>query len=350
MIAATYTQGGRLEIVETPVPELHEGDVLLRVEAASICGTDTKIIRSGHRKLKDGQRITLGHEFAGIIEEVRGDAEGLKKGMRVGVAPNWGCGCCEACIRGLANYCPDYSAFGIESDGAHAEFVRVPAKAISQGNVVPLSDGLAWEEASLAEPLSCVVNAQSAVHIGPGDAVAVYGCGPMGLLHIILAAASGAGKVIALDINGERLESALKAGATHAVLSDRGNVAERIREISAGGVDVVITAVPVTAVILEGLDLLAPFGRLCLFAGLPKDKPEATINANAVHYKNLLVTGTTGGSNKDYRKALGLIQSRRVDVRQIISHRFSLRNMEQAYEIALAGKGMKIVLNREVHE
>ena len=351
MIAATYTQGGRFEVAETPVPELHEGDVLLRVEAASICGTDTKIIRSGHRKLKDGQRIILGHEFAGVIEDVRGDAGRLKKGMRVGVAPNWGCGCCEACIRGLANYCPDYSAFGIESDGAHAEFVRVPAKAISQGNVVPLSDGLAWEEASLAEPLSCVVNAQSAVHIAPGDAVAVYGCGPMGLLHIILAAASGAGKVIALDINEARLESALKAGATHAVLSDKEDVAGRIKEITSGsGLDVVITAVPVAAVISEGLDLLAPFGRLCLFAGLPKEKPEATINANAVHYKNLLVTGTTGGSNKDYRKALGLIQSRRVDVRQIISHRFSLHEMGQAYDVALAGKGMKIVLNREAHE
>jgi len=349
MIAATYTQGGRFEIAETQVPELCEGDVLLRVEAASICGTDTKIIRSGHRKLKDGQRIILGHEFAGVIEEVRGNAGGLKNGMRVGVAPNWGCGCCEACIRGLANYCPDYSAFGIESDGAHAEFVRVPARAISQGNVVPLPDGLAWEEASLAEPLSCVVNAQGAVHIGPGDAVAVYGCGPMGLLHIILAAASGAGKVIAMDINEARLESALKAGATHAVLSDKEDVAGRIKEISAGGVDVVITAVPVAAVISEGLDLLAPFGRLCLFAGLPKDKPEATINANAVHYKNLLVTGTTGGSNKDYRKALGLIQSRRVDVRQIISHRFSLQEMGHAYDVALAGKGMKIVLNRETH-
>ena len=350
MIAATYTQGGCFEIAETPVPELCEGDVLLRVEAASICGTDTKIIRSGHRKLKDGQRIILGHEFAGVIEDVRGDAGGLKKGMRVGVAPNWGCGRCEACIRGLANYCSDYSAFGIESDGAHAEFVRVPVKAISQGNVVPLPEGLAWEEASLAEPLSCVVNAQGSVHLGSGDAVAVYGCGPMGLLHIILAAASGAGKIIALDINEARLESACKAGATHALLSDKEDVSGRIKEITSGaGLDVAITAVPVAAVISEGLDLLAPFGRLCLFAGLPKDKPEATINANAVHYKNLLVTGTTGGSNKDYRKALGLIQSGRVDVRQIISHRFSLREMGQAYEIALAGKGMKIVLNRETH-
>ena len=347
MIAATYTQGGRFEIVEMPVPVLEEGDLLLRVEAASICGTDTKIIRSGHRKLRDGQRIVLGHEFAGVIEEVRGNVSGLKPGMRIGVAPNWGCGRCEACIRGLANYCPDYGAFGIESDGAHAEYVRVPARAINQGNVVPLPDDLPWEEASLAEPLSCVVNAQGSVDLGAGDVVAVYGCGPMGMLHIILAAASGAKIIIALDINEARLESARRAGATHTVPSDRGSVAERIREITGGSaLDVVITAVPVAGVISEGLELLAPFGRLCLFAGLPKDKPEATINANAVHYKNLRITGTTGGSNRDYRKALGLIQTRRVDVRQIISDQFSLREMDKAYAAALAGKGMKIVIRR----
>jgi len=348
MIAATYTQGGSFEIVETPVPILEEGDILLRVEAASICGTDIKIIRSGHRKLKDGQRIILGHEFAGVIEEAKGGTAGFKPGMRIGVAPNWGCGRCEACIRGLANYCADYSAFGIESDGAHAEYVRIPARAITQGNVVSLPDGFSFEEASLAEPLSCVVNAQNAVDIGSGDTIAVYGCGPMGLLHIILAAASGARKIVALDINEARLKSARTAGATDTVLSDREDVAGRIREITDGvGLDVVITAVPVSAVISQGLDLLAPFGRLCLFAGLPKDKPEATLNANAVHYKNLRVTGTTGGSNKDYRKALGLIQSRRTDVRQIISHRFNFQEMGRAYDTALSGKGMKIVISRE---
>ena len=343
MIAATYTQGGSLEILDLPRPHLEEGDVLLRVEAASICGTDTKMVRIGHRKLKDGQRIVLGHEFAGVIEEVRGPAGHLRAGMRVGVAPNWGCGQCPACIRGLANYCPAYSAFGIETDGAHAEYVRLPARAIAQGNVVELPKDLAWEEASLVEPLSCVVNAQAAVGLSVGDKVAVYGCGPMGLLHIILAKASGAQTILAIDPNPERLEIARRAGATDIISGNHESLPERVRETT-GELDVVITAVPVASVIAEGLKLLAPFGRLCLFAGLPKDKPEALLDANAVHYKNLLVTGTTGGSNQDYRKALALIASRRVDVRQIISHRFDFAHLREAYETALAGAGMKIVV------
>jgi L-iditol 2-dehydrogenase len=345
MIAATYTQGGGLEILDLPRPRLEPGDALLRVEAASICGTDTKMLRLGHRKLKEGQRIVLGHEFAGVIEEVQGPAGRLRAGQRVGVAPNWGCGQCPACIRGLANYCPAYSAFGIESDGAHAEYVRLPARAISQGNVVELPEDVAWEESSLAEPLSCVVNAQSSVGLSAGDKVAVYGCGPMGLLHIMLARASGAQSITALDPNPARLEMARAVGATHTVSSSQENVAGHIREM-VGELDVVITAVPVAGVIAEGLQLLAPFGRLCLFAGLPKDKPEATFDANAVHYKNLLVTGTTGGSNRDYRQALALIAGRRVDVRQIISHRFDFSRLREAYDVALAGTGMKVVIQR----
>lgn len=345
MKAATYTQGGSLEMLELPMPQLEEGDVLLRVEAASICGTDIKITRMGHRKLQEGQRIVLGHEFAGVIEEVRGPVAGLRTGMRVGVAPNWGCGVCASCIRGLANYCPDYSAFGIQTDGAHAEHVRVPAKAISQGNVVALPEDAVWEEMSLVEPLSCVVNAQDAIRISTGDTVAVYGCGPMGLLHIILAKAAGARKIVAIDLNPARLEAALAAGATDAIDSRSESVPERIGHL-VGGLDAVITAVPIASVIAEGLALLAPFGRLCLFAGLPKDKPTVDLDANAVHYKNLVVTGTTGGSNRDYRKALDLIVSRRVDVRQIISHRFDFQQLPQAYEVALAGTGMKVVIQR----
>lgn len=230
MTAAIYTQGGNLEILYLPKPELEEGDALLRVEAASFCGTDTKILRVEHRKLLERQRIVLGHEFAGVTEEVRGSTGNLRPGMRVGVAPNLRCGQCPACVRGLANYYPDYSAFVIETDGAHAEYVRLPAKAIPQGNVVELPEDLALEEASVAEPLSCVVNAQAAVGLAVGDKVAGYGCGPMGLLHIILARAAGAQSITAIDPNPDRLEMARAAGASVVISSDRESVTGRVRD------------------------------------------------------------------------------------------------------------------------
>ena len=170
MIAATYTQGGEFAVRDLAKPKIGEGEILLRVAASSICGTDVRIIRNGHRKLAPGQTIVLGHEFVGVIEAVGERLEGnYKVGQRVGVAPNFGCGHCEMCIRGRANMCADYEAFGISMDGAHAEYVRLPRKAILQGNIVPLPDSIGWVEASLAEPLSCVVNGINNVRIGLGD-------------------------------------------------------------------------------------------------------------------------------------------------------------------------------------
>ena len=117
MLAATYTQGGEFAIEEIPPPEIGGDGLLLRVTATSICGTDVKIVRNGHRKLQPGQRIVLGHEFVGVVERVGARVEGYRVGQRVGVAPNAGCGHCDACVRGQSNYCPDYTAFGIDRDG-----------------------------------------------------------------------------------------------------------------------------------------------------------------------------------------------------------------------------------------
>lgn len=324
MIAATYTQGQKLEITDVPVPSLRAGDALLKVEATSICGTDTKIARAGHRKLKPGQRIILGHEFVGTI------VEGALKGQRVGVAPNWGCGACDACVRGMANMCAEYSAFGIDSDGSHTQYVRIPAIAIVQGNVTPLPDSVPAEEAALAEPLSCCLNGQKAARLAPGETVVIFGAGPMGLLHVALAAACGAAQIIVRDPVAERLQKALELGAT----------GTEVR----GLVDVVITATPVKSVAEEALVLLKPFGRLCLFAGLPKDDSVLRLDGNLIHYKNLTVTGTTGGCAVDYRAALNLIASRRVDVRPIISHVFPVTKVAEAYDVALSGKCLKVVM------
>lgn len=345
MIAATYTQSGTLQIEELPRPSISKEEILLRVKSTSICGTDTKIIRNGHRKLKDGQKIILGHEFAGIIEQAGSAVKNFTEGQAVGVAPNWGCGVCKPCQRGMANYCADYEAFGITRDGSHAQWVRIPAAVIAQGNILPLPGDVSWPAASLAEPLSCVLGGQTAAQLSKGNSVLVYGAGPMGLLHILAARAAGAAIVIAADLNVARLAMARELGATHMIQSDVENVTERVNEITGGeGLDVVITAVPVPEIVREGLSLLGIFGRLCLFAGLPKDQVIAGLDGNLIHYKNICVTGTTGGCNADYAKAIDLITSGAVPVEGIISHRFSFEQLSVAYETALAGRGMKIVI------
>ena len=342
MIAATYTQGRKLDIIEVPVPTIGEGESLLKVEATAICGTDTKIARAGHRKLNPGQRIILGHEFVGSI------VAGVGQGRRVGIAPNWGCGNCPACIGGMANMCPDFSAFGINTDGSHAAYVRIPAAVVAQGNMVDLPEGISWAEAALAEPLSCCLNGQKAARLAPGDTVLIYSAGPMGMLHVLLAVASGAAQVILADPNSLRLQQAGQIADIIPIRSDTQSVPDEVTRITGGaGVDVVLVAAPVRAIAEEGLAMLAPFGRLCLFAGLPKDDAHVRLDGNLIHYRNLSVVGTSGGCTNDYRTAMRLIAGRRVDVRPVISHTFPLSRLNEAYDVAFSGKCMKVVITGE---
>ena len=194
MIAGRYTQGGQLQIVDVPMPRIGDDELLLRVEASAICGSDVKIIRHGHHKLHAGQTLILGHEFVGTIEESTARISGFPLGTRVGVVPNIGCGSCEMCRRELGNMCPEYEAFGITFDGGHAQFVRIPASAVRQGNVVPVPETIPAVDASLIEPLSCAVNSMRVAQVSAGDAVLIYGAGPMGLLNAMVASAAGAGR------------------------------------------------------------------------------------------------------------------------------------------------------------
>ncbi|MBW2057297.1 MAG: zinc-dependent dehydrogenase [Deltaproteobacteria bacterium] len=345
MLAATYTQGGKLRLEDIPVPEIGEDEILVRVRASSICGTDLRILRHGHHKLKPGQKIVLGHEFSGTIEAVGKRVKNYHVGERVGVAPNIGCGHCDQCIKGRANMCPDYSAFGINLDGSHAEFVKIPGPAVSQGNVMVLPDGVPFEQAALNEPLSCVINGVTACRIALGDAVLILGAGPIGLLHLMLVRLTGAGVVMVSDLIDEKLGKARQLGADHVMNPQVRDLKEAVLDLTRGqGADVIITACPVHSVQEESVELAARFGRICFFGGLPPERPKITVNSNLIHYRNLIVTGVSGGSNSDYRTGLKLLASRRVDLMRVVSAEYPLSRADEAFEEALSGNAMKIVL------
>lgn len=348
MIAATYCKNEGFRIEDIPVPECGSEEILLRVKAASICGTDVKIIRNGHRKLKEGQKIVLGHEFVGVIVKTGRNVSGYSEGQRVGLAPNAGCGLCQACISGMANYCPEYTAFGIDMDGGHAEYVRIPAKFIRQGNVNILPETLSDPVGSVLEPFSCVVNGARKSQIVLGDTVVIFGAGPIGMMHLMLVNLLGAAKIIMVDINAERLQKALDAGAGHAIDSTKEDVKKSIMALTSGrGADVIITACPVREVQEMATDLLAPFGRLSIFGGLPAGSSKIQFDSNAVHYRNLVVTGTTGGSVDDYRRGMQLAVNGKVDLASIVSDSFPIGEMEAAYLKAQdAPSGKVVILNK----
>jgi threonine dehydrogenase-like Zn-dependent dehydrogenase len=344
MKAAVYLEPGRIEVADLQEPRIREDELLVKVRAASICGTDLRIKKHGHFKIPVGQRRVLGHEVAGDVVAVGPGVAGFAVGDRVTVTPNIGCGRCAMCRAGENSMCPDYEAFGISLDGGFEEYLRVPSFALGRGNVFRIPDGVDYPEAALTEPFSCCYRGQRLLRVGYEDVVLVMGAGPIGTFHLLLAKLAGARKVIVSDLAPARLEAARRSGADVVVDVSSTDLAEAVlAETDGRGADVIVTAVSSAAVQAQAVQLLATHGRVNFFAGLGAGGT-VEIDTNRVHYKGLTLTGTTGSSNADYLAALRLVGDRRVDLRPLVTGTFPLERIHEAMEHAASGAGMKATI------
>ena len=345
MLAAVYHGPGDLRVEQVPEPTIDAGEILLRVVCASICGTDLRILQGAHRKYPPGTVRIPGHEVVGTIAEMGAAVKGFARGQKVFVAPNMGCGHCRQCISGNNNLCADYDALGITLDGGFAEYVRVPATAVAQGNVVPLGDEIDSAVQALIEPFACVLRGQNAVEIRPGDVVLIMGAGPIGIMHAKLARLRGAGRVIVSEVIAGRLAQAANLGADRAVNPTQEDLAGVVADESRGaGADVVIVAAPAHAAQQSALQLAAIRGRINFFGGLPKDRPTIEFDSNAVHYKELRITGTTACSTADCLQAAQIVESRQIDLSPLITRRFPLSEAAAAFAAAQSHESLKVVL------
>lgn len=345
MRAAVYDGVGSIQYREVDPPSIGETELLVKVGAASICATDLRIVESGHHLIPEGQRRILGHEFAGEIVEVGACVEGFDTGMRVAVAPNVGCGTCRYCRGGLTHLCAQNQAFGIVRDGGFAEYVKIHGKAIEQGNLIPLDGGTSFEEAALAEPLSCCHNALRSVATRPGDSVLIVGAGPMGMLHLQVQKMAGASPLMVADLADNRLRMAERYGPDVLINPENEDIREAVMRHTAGeGVDVIVAAVPSPRVQQEAVRLAAKLGRINLFGGLPKGRSEVSLDTNVIHYKGIVVTGTTGASLADYETAVRLILRKKIDVTSLISKQFPIEQVKEAFDFAKSGEGLKTLL------
>jgi len=346
MKAVVFHGKDDIRIENVKVPEIGENEILLRVHAASICGTDLKIISNGHFKIPDGETRILGHEMAGEITAVGSEVKHLGVGTRISVAPNIGCGICNECVGGNTNLCQNYGALGITLDGAFAEYVRIPSQYIQQGNIFCLPDSVTYEEASLAEPLSTIINGSEACNIKPADIVLVIGAGPIGILHLMFAKIRGAQRVIVSELLNERREQVRRFGADFVIDPSKDDLKGVLMELSYGrGPDVIIVAAPSAKAQESSLELIARGGRINFFGGLIKGQEIINFNSNLIHYKQVYVTGTTGSNIMQYRRAMELIISRRINVSSLISAKFSLDRAHEAFKRAESKKDLKILFN-----
>ncbi len=325
-------------------PKLEAGDMLLKVKAATVCGTDIRILR-GTKTTGIRYPSVLGHEFAGVVADTGGNSQ-YKIGQSVCVCPQFACGHCEYCIRGAENLCSNMTAMGYEIDGAFAEYVRIPASGVKSGNVFAIPEGLSFEEAALAEPLACVMNGQERVGVKMGDTVAILGAGPIGILHIKLARLSGARMIIISEPNPLRREAALKAGADLAIDPTSQDIFSRVKSATGGlGVDVAIVAIGVPSLANDAIRLVCHRGRVSLFAGFSKNV-KAELDVNAIHYNEIIVTGAFGLTRLVFEKALSMIASGQLEMKSLLTHRFGLSDIKLALDTAEQGSAIKVaVLN-----
>jgi L-iditol 2-dehydrogenase len=343
MQAAVLEGPGDLVIRDVARPACPAGGVLVRVKACSLCATDAKMWQLGQRDLVL-PRI-LGHEVAGEIAEVAAEVAGLQVGDRVQVAPGLPCGRCRWCLSGAPNMCQDMRIIGFHHDGGLAEYLAVPAAGVQQGAVTMLPSGLPYGSAALAEPLACCLNAQELARVRPGDRVAIFGAGPQGLLHVQVARLQGAAQIILVENNPARLKAAARAGADQVIDAEQQDPVLLIQAATGGqGVEVVIPACGSLAALDWGLAILAKRGRLCLYAGLPKEGEMHPVSLNRLHYLEASLVGAYGCTSRQNALAVTLMAQGRIRVDQLISHRLPLNRVAEGLEIVLDRRELKVVV------
>ena len=348
MKAAYYYGVKDIRVEECPIPEITENEILVQVKASAICGTDLRIYKGGHFKIPKGTKRVLGHEIAGKIVKVGGNVKNYTEGMRVAFVPNVGCGHCSMCLKGFNQLCPEYEAFGISYDGGFQEYMKVPKEAIERGNVIEIPETLSYQEAAMVEPFSCTYNAYKRLKTEPGDVVVIVGAGPIGACHVMIQKMAGAGKIIVADVSDTRLEEIKKFGADLTVNSGNTDLKSFVsRETEGIGADVVITACSVPAIQELGLEIAGAHGRVNFFGGMPEGKEIVPLNTNLIHYKELEVLATTGSSLQDYISAMKIVASKKMPLDRLASAAFSIDQIQEAFEYAIAGKGMKTLIVNE---
>lgn len=332
-----------IRLVDIPIPEINDEEILLKTDAAAICGTDIRMWKNGKSGVDADHPLTLGHEFAGTIVKVGKNVPFYKEGMQVGMQPNIGCGICDRCVDGKFHLCDNYTAFGINMEGAFAEYVKIPANAVVRGNLMVLPEGVTPAEAAITEPLSCAYNGFQKCFVKPGEYALVVGAGPIGFCHAMLLHMAGA-KVLMNDLSAERLAD-VKARLPYVDIYSGDSLAAYVNQWTKGrGLDIAITACPVPSVQAAMLPLMNYGGRINFFGGIPESRQPVPINTNLVHYKELILTGSTRSSIAQFRKTMEFVSLGLLNVKAMITDRYSIDDVLTAFDNAGRAKGLKHVI------
>jgi L-iditol 2-dehydrogenase len=322
-----------LRLNEEPKPKPGPGEVLLRVTAVGICGSDLEWLSEGGIGDAHLDRpLVLGHEFAGVIES------GPRRGERVAVDPASNCNACEWCLTGHPNLCSNLRFAGhSSSDGALQEYMSWPEHLL-----YPLPRSLSGSDGAVLEILGVAIHAVDLGHLKTGMSVGVFGCGPIGLLTVQVAKASGATQIIATDVLMHRLDAARSYGATAVIQARDGEERFEVLEATQGrGVDVAFEAAGENSAVETAITAARLGGRVVLI-GIPSDD-RTTFTASTARRKGLTIA-LVRRMKHTYRRAIDMAVSGLVDIRTLVTHRYPLVDFETAFSVAKERKGLKVLI------
>ena len=338
MRVAMYYNNKDIRIEDVPTPRTGPGELLVRIEASGICGSD--VMESYRIKRAP---LVLGHEIAGEVVEVGDGVDRYKEGDRVVASHHVPCNTCRYCLRGHHTVCDTLRRTNFDP-GGFAEYVRLPVINVDRG-VYPVPDEVSFEEATFTEPLACVLRAQRIAGLQPGDTVLVIGSGIAGLLHIQLACAMGAGMVVATDISETRLQAAKALGAD-AVIHASEDIKSELRRVNKGRLaDQVMVCAGAKSAHLQALESVERGGTVLFFA-LTDSGVTLPISVNELFFQNdITLTTSYAGSPADHVAAMELIRAGRINTGKMITHRLALSETTQGFQlVADARDSIKVII------
>ena len=342
MKAAFVKNDSIISVDEIERPSLGPGDLLVKMESCGICGSDLEKVFG-----KYGQpSMKLGHEPAGIISQVGSKVSNFKKGDRVFTHHHVPCYSCHFCSHGNETMCPKYYETNLSPCGLAEEYL-VPEWNVNHGGVLKIPDSMSFDEAAMIEPLACCIRSWNKFSHKKGDSIAIFGVGPTGMMHVMLAQEKGFGKIFCFDVNDFRLDFAKKFQITQAINSKDSTRKEKIfSETENRGVDIVIVATGSLNALHDAFDLVRKGGTIMMF-GVPTKDDTINIDMSKVYSKEITLTTSYAASDHDTKEALELIKSSRADVKSLITHKYSILETQKAFDHAHDGSdAMKIIITK----
>jgi len=331
-----------ISVSETGNPKLAAGEILVRMEACGICGSDLEKVFGEYGKTS----MRLGHEPAGTVVGVGSGVTGFKAGDRVFTHHHVPCYSCHLCRHGNETVCPKYSETNLSPCGLSEQYV-VPEWNVSHGGVLRLPDQMSFEEAAMIEPLACCVRAWDKLSYRENDSVGIFGVGPTGMMHVMLARTKRFSRIFCLDVNDFRLDFAKKFGITESIHADDQSRRQKIMGHTENrGLDVAIVATGSLGALEDATDLIRSGGAIMMF-GVPSRGATLEIDMSRVYAKEISLLTSYAASDADTKAALELISSSRIDVKRLVTHTYPITDSQKAFDHARTGENaMKIIITK----